>query len=772
MCNNEKIKMVKQFISKPDFTPHEIKFDPIPLFRYKGNLSDEIKKKHLTREKCLSFLEEMMSIRIFEEMIQRLRLGAYDALKGYDYKGATHLSIGQEATSVGGCGAIEPLDYITSTHRGHGDGIAKGFNSIINMDDEGLKKRLGLTKDDKKQGAELLEEALEDHIFHTVAELFGKEAGYCKGRGGGMHIADFSAGHLGANAIVGGSVPIALGAAFSCRLNHPKKVVLCFAGDGAYANGVVLETLNLASMEQFTNEIAETPYGVPVIFLIVNNAFAMTCRQRGEVTGIDYMARRGAGFANNNMHAEVVNGMDILSVFDAVSRAAKLCREGNGPVMIELLTYRFLGHSLGDPGTEYRQKEEVKLWKDLDPINIFTKKLKEAKLITDGEIKKLLEKVEKRNEKAAVRAAEAPEPATSEVSRFVFTESTETSVPEKFQKVKTKISPEKPKRDKNGEITYRDAIREGIMEEMLRDRRVVVYGEDVADYGGAFKVTRDLLNIFGRNRVFNTSISEAAIIGTGVGAAITGLRPVVELMYFDFAYMASDQICNQAAKWHYMSGGKLKVPLVIRSSVGGGKGYGGQHSQSLESVFTHSPGLIVVAPSTPYDAKGMIKQAIRDDNPVMYVENQTMYGFKGVVPEKDYTVPFGQARIAREGKDITIISWSKLVYLCLETAEKISKEKDVECEVIDLRSLIPLDMETISNSIKKTGRVILVAQPVNTGSFTAEIAARVQNQLFDYLDAPIERIGAKDSISPQSPVLESVYLPSEADIIEAVERLV
>jgi len=524
-------------------------------------------------------------------------------------------------------------------------------------------------------------------------------------------------------------------------------------------------------MSQFTNEIAETPYGVPVIFLIVNNAFSMTCRQRGEVTGIDYMARRAAGFANNNMHAEVVNGMDVVTVLDAVRRASKLCREGKGPVMLELLTYRFLGHSLGDPGTEYRQKEEVKLWKELDPINIFTKKLKEAKLITDDEVKKLLEKVEKRNEKAAVRAAEAPEPATSEVTRFVFTETTDTSVPEKFQKVKTKISPEKPKRDKNGEITYRDAIREGIMEEMLRDRRVIVYGEDVADYGGAFKVTRDLLNIFGRNRVFNTSISEAAIIGTAVGAAMTGLRPVVELMYFDFAYMASDDICNQAAKWHYMSGGKLKVPLVIRSSVGGGKGYGGQHSQSLESIFTHSPGLIVVAPSTPYDAKGMIKQAIRDDNPVMYIENQTMYGLKGKVPEEDYTVPFGKARVAREGKDITIISWSKLVYLCLETAEKISKEKGIECEVIDLRSLIPLDMETISNSIKKTKKVILIAQPVNTGSFTAEIAARVQNQLFDYLDAPIERIGAKDSISPQSPVLESVYLPSEADIIEAVERL-
>lgn len=762
--------MVREIIARPDFTPGEIKFNPIPLFQYKGTISQEIETNRLTKEKCLLLLEEMMSIRIFEEMIQRLRLGAYDALKGFDYKGPTHLSIGQEATSVGGCGAIEDMDYITSSHRGHGEGIAKGFNVIVNMNKEDLKKRLNINEDLPRQ--ELIEIALEDHIFRAVAELFGKDAGYCRGRGGGMHIADFSVGHLGANAIVGGSVPIALGAAFSCRLIHPKKVVLCFAGDGAYSNGVVLESLNLASMEQFTNKLSETPFGVPIIFLIINNAFSMTGRQRGEVTGIDYMARRAAGFANNNMHAEVVNGMDVIAVFDAVRRSREICIKGKGPVLLELLTYRFLGHSLGDPGTDYRQKEEISLWKELDPINLFIKKLKEANLINEEEVKRLWEKVEKRHEKAAVRAAQSPEPSTDEVTRFVFTDTGDTSVPKEFQIAKIKKTPEKIKRTSEGQITYRDAIREGLIEEMLRDSRVILYGEDVADYGGAFKISRGLLEIFGRNRVFNTSISEAGIIGTAVGAAMTGLRPVVELMYFDFAYMASDQICNQAAKWHYMSGGQIEVPLVIRASIGGGKGYGGQHSQSLESIFTHTPGLIVVAPSTPYDAKGMIKQAIRDNNPVMYVENQAIYGIKGGVPEEEYTIPFGKARIAREGKDITIISWSSMVHLSMAAANTLSREDGVECEVIDLRSLIPLDMETISTSIKKTGKLILVAQPVNTGSFSAEIASRVQKELFDYIDAPIERIGAKDSISPQSPVLESAYLPREIDITEAARRLI
>ena len=312
----------------------------------------------------------------------------------------------------------------------------------------------------------------------------------------------------------------------------------------------------------------------------------------------------------------------------------------------------------------------------------------------------------------------------------------------------------------NGELTYKDALKEALVEEMARDRRVVFYGEDVADYGGAFKVTKGLLEAFGRERVFNTPISEACICGTGCGAAMNGLRPVVELMYFDFALMSSDQISNQAAKWHYMSGAQTEVPLVIRCSAGAGKGYGGQHSQTLESMFCHIPGLYVVYPATPYDAKGMLKSAIRDNNPVLFVESQALYGMKGPVPEGDYLVPLGVAEVKREGSDITLVAWGPLVHDCLKAADKLKAERGVTAEVIDLRSLVPLDLETVLRSVRKTGRCVVASQAIHIGSYTGEIASTLQDLAFDYLDAPIKRVGAKNGIAPQSHILEAAFLPN------------
>jgi pyruvate/2-oxoglutarate/acetoin dehydrogenase E1 component len=322
----------------------------------------------------------------------------------------------------------------------------------------------------------------------------------------------------------------------------------------------------------------------------------------------------------------------------------------------------------------------------------------------------------------------------------------------------------------NGELTYRDAIKEALFEEMKRDGRVLCYGEDVADYGGAFKATKGLLEAFGRDRVFNTPISEAVICGTGVGAAMMGLRPVVELMYMDFALMASDQISNQAAKWHYMSGGQYEVPMVIRVSVGGGKGYGGQHSQTLESVFAHIPGLYVVYPSTPAEAKGLLKSSIRDNNPVMYVESQLLYGMKGPVPEGEFLIPLGQADLKREGRDITLVGWGPAVVDALKAAEQLS-EQGTEAEVIDLRCLVPLDMETVFRSVRKTGRCVVSSQCVHIGSFTAEVAARIQEEVFDYLDAPVLRVDAKDGIAPQSHILEAVFLPNANDIVNAARSI-
>jgi 2-oxoisovalerate dehydrogenase E1 component len=636
------------------------------------------------------------------------------------------------------------------------------------MDIETLQSRIpGVQAKGRKA---LVEAALEDHVYRTIAELFGKEDGYCKGRGGGMHIADFRVGHLGANAIVGGGVPIATGAAMAERYLEADKVVCCFAGDGAYANGVVLESLNWAAMGQFTNHLAKSkPFGLPVIYLVVNNHYGMTHRTDDEVMGIGCLARRAAGFADNNMHAEVVNGMDVMAVRDAVQRAAEGCRKGQGPYLIEVDTYRYYGHSLSDPRNEYRTREEEAAWKAVDPIDSFAADLVACGVLSDRKLSNLKQKVAERNARAAAAAAQSADPNPADVIKYMYTDTVADEVPEAHARVE--IVRELPEiKRANGQLTYKDAIKEALVEEMKRDNRVIIYGEDVADYGGAFKVTKGLLEAFGRRRVFNSPISEAAICGTAVGAAMVGLRPVAELMYMDFALMASDQISNQAAKWHYMSGAMVEIPVVYRASVGGGKGYGGQHSQTLESMFAHMPGLYVAYPATPYDAKGMLKSAIRDNNPVMFVESQVLYGKKGDVPEAEYLIPLGQADVKRSGKDLTIVVWGPAVHDALKAADTLAEE-GVDVEVVDLRSLVPLDMPTVLDSVKKTGRCVVASQAISIGSFAGEVASRITSEAFDYLDAPVARVGARNGIAPQSHILEAAFLPDAGDIAAAARSL-
>jgi 2-oxoisovalerate dehydrogenase E1 component len=750
---------------RPRFEPFVIDCGQIPGYRYTGGLKAELAAGTLDSAEAVALLEDMLIIREFEEMIVKLRSGAYDPIREFNYRGPTHISVGQEATAAGACAALRIADNITSTHRGHGESLAKGTVALRLMDAETLKARLPGVKLDGRN--DLLEAALEEHLYRTITELFGKDDGYCRGRGGSMHIADFSVGHLGANAIVGGGTPIAAGAAMANRYLGTKDVVCCFAGDGAYANGVVLETLNFAAQAQFTNHYAGgKAFGLPIIFLITNNHYGMTGRADDEVSGVDRPARRAAGFSNNNMHAEIVNGMDVLAVRDAILRATDICRAGQGPVLIEADTYRYWGHSLSDPRNEYRTREEEAAWKAVDPIETYKKALLEAGVLDEGGIAKVEQRVVDRNARAARRAAEAADPATRDVLAFMYTDTKCETVPPEFAKVEL-YAPLPESKRVNGELSYKDAIRDAMAEEMLRDNRVVFYGEDVADYGGAFKVTKGLLETFGRQRVFNAPISEACICGTATGASMKGLRPIVELMYFDFALMSSDQISNQAAKWHYMSGAQTEVPLVIRASAGGGKGYGGQHSQTLESIFCHMPGLYVVYPSTPADAKGMLKSAIRDNNPVLFVESQNLYALKGPVPEGEYLVPLGVADVKRAGSDLTFVCWGPMVHDCLKAAERLKKEKDVEVEVVDLRSLVPLDIDTVIASVQKTGRCVVASTAIHVGSFTGEIASTIQQMAFDYLDAPVLRVGAKNGISPQSYILEEAFMPSVDDLVAA-----
>ncbi|OGS18111.1 MAG: hypothetical protein A3J83_02875 [Elusimicrobia bacterium RIFOXYA2_FULL_40_6] len=319
-------------------------------------------------------------------------------------------------------------------------------------------------------------------------------------------------------------------------------------------------------------------------------------------------------------------------------------------------------------------------------------------------------------------------------------------------------------------ITYWQAINEALSEEMEKDKNVFIMGEDVAIYGGAYAVTRGLYEKFGEERVRDTAISEAAIVGAGLGAALTGCRPVVEIMYVDFMGIAMDQICNQIAKIRYMFGGKCKVPLVIRTEGGPGRTLGAHHSQSLESWFVHIPGVKVVMPSTPYDAKGLLKSAIREDNPIIFIEHKMLYGVKGEVPEGEYTLPIGKADVKKEGKDVTIIAYSRSLLRSLEAATALEKE-GISAEVVDPRTIHPLDIETIMDSVKKTHKVMIVHEACKTGGAGAEIAARIMEEGFDYLDAPIKRVCGADVPMPKAPNLEKMAVPSVEDIINAAKEL-
>jgi 2-oxoisovalerate dehydrogenase E1 component len=755
---------------RPNMVPFEERLGSIRGFAFQGTLGSEMAAGTVTGPQALDLLDDMLSIREMEEMIVRLRSGGYDPLPGFDYRGPTHVSIGQEASPVGACTVLNADDNVTSSHRGHGDAIAKGFAAIRTMSLTQLRARVPGTTFETH--AELLEAALEEHLYRVIAELFGKDEGYSRGRGGGMHIGDFSTGNLGANAIVGGSVPIATGAAMAHRYRQNGKVVCCFAGDGAYANGVVLESLNWAAQAQWTNHLAaDRAYGLPIIFFIQNNHYGMTHHSDDEVMGTPHLARRGAGFATDNMHAEVVNGMDVLAVRAAVSRAAAMCRAGDGPVLIEASTYRYYGHSLSDPRNEYRTRDEEAAWKAIDAIANLRGQILASGVADEAAVAAVEQRVRDRNARAAVRASHGTDPSPESALDFLYTDTSSDAVPESASTTVLYAPAPVAKAGPDGAITYRDAIREALVEEMTRDDRVLFYGEDVADYGGAFKLSKGLLETFGRERVFNTPISEAAICGTAVGAAIMGLRPVVELMYMDFALMASDQIANQAAKWHFMSGAQVEVPLVIRASVGAGKGYGGQHSQSLESLFTHLPGIWVVYPSTAADVKGLLKSAIRTNNPVLFVESQGLYSTTGLVNGPDHLEPIGVARIARAGADVTLVSWGPAVLDALTAADRLAAEEGASAEVIDLRSLVPLDIETVLASVRKTGRCVVASQAILSGSFVNDVVARIQSEVFDFLDGPVGRIGAKSGISPQAEGLERAFLPSADEIYQAARAL-
>jgi len=683
------------------------------------DLQTIISDQSLTKPDLLTLLRQMAEVRAFEEKV-------YDLLGRNVIRGASHLYAGEEAVAVGALAAIGPSDIITSTHRGHGHCHAHGDKHATTP------------------------EAKQEHLNRMMAELCGRATGYCKGRGGSMHIADVANGNLGATGIVGGNIPVATGAALSAAYRRSGQVVLCFFGDGAAQTGNFHESLNMASL-----------WKLPVIYIVENNLYGMSV-PFGKASCVPNVADRAPAYA---MPAEVVDGMDVLAVREAVSRAVERARRGEGPTLIECKTYRWFGHSRSDPRV-YRSKEEEKEWRERDPIQRLARRLLEAGVATPEEVDGVLARAQEAIERATEFALSSPMPSPSEVADDVYAPDFWTRATVEAERALR----ERVRRDGSvRQIPYWQAIVEALREEMRRDPAVIVMGEDVGLYGGAYGATRGLFEEFGPERVRDTPISEATIAGAAVGAAMTGLRPVAEIMYVDFTPLAMDQIANQGAKNRYMFGGKTTVPMVIRTEGGTGRCIAAHHSQSLEALWVHFPGIYVVMPATPYDAKGLLKAAIRCDNPVMFIEHKMLYGVKGPVPEEEYVIPLGVADVKREGRDVTVVTYSRMVHRALEAADRLAAD-GISVEVIDLRSLKPLDLDTVVASVKKTGRLVGVTEAYRTGSFLGELLALVNEEAFDYLDAPMVRVAAADVPVPMSETLEAAAVPSTESVIAGIRK--
>jgi TPP-dependent pyruvate/acetoin dehydrogenase alpha subunit/pyruvate/2-oxoglutarate/acetoin dehydrogenase E1 component len=620
--------------------------------------ADEALQK-LTREQALDMLRQMMEIRLFEDTMSDLM--------GRDIiRGASHLSAGQEAVPVGAVAALDDGDLVTSTHRGHGHCHAHGDSHAKTLVDK------------------------QQHMNRMMAEIMGKQTGYCKGKGGSMHIADVEHGNLGATAIVGGNIPVATGAGLAIKLRKEEKVVLCFFGEGAVNNGAFHEAVNMASI-----------WNLPVVYVCENNLYAMSVPWE-KASKLPDVAQRAQAYG---MPGVVVDGQDVTAVYQAVQAAAARARRGEGPTLVEAKTYRYYGHSRSDP-KKYRPKEEERYVRDhRDPIGLFSARLMDVGWLTQEEFAAMDQAVKAKMQAAVDFGLQSPEPPPDELYQDVYVD----IAPTLDEIARESALRERVRTDPSiRQLTYAQALAEAMDQEMARDPRVFLFGEDIGLYGGAYAATRGLFDKYGQWRVMDTPISEAAIAGACVGAAMAGMRPVGEIMYVDFTPLSMDQLANQGAKNRYMFGGKTTVPMVVRTEGGAGRAIAAHHSQSLESLWTHFPGIYVVMPSTPYDAKGLLKAAIRDDNPVMFIEHKMLYKEKGPVPDEDYLIPFGVADIKRPGKDITLVTYSRMVFRALEAADILAKD-GIDAEVIDLRTLKPLDLATIVASVKKTGRLVRVA---------------------------------------------------------------
>lgn len=654
-----------------------------------------------------------LTLQLYREMrrIRRFEEELYRLVSSGAIGGTTHLCIGQEAVPVGVSSLLTHGDQITSTHRGHGHLLAKGAR----MD-------------------------------RALAEIAGKKDGYCQGKGGSQHVAIPAIGHMGSNGITGGGLPIAAGLALALQYKGSDRVAVAYLGDGAADVGNFHETLNLAAL-----------WGLPLLFVLENNLYSMSTpieRTSACESFADWASRyKGMAVARGD-------GNDVFVVRDLVQPLLERARAGQGPGFVEFLTYRQSGHSKSDARV-YRTREEEARWQERDPLLIAVQRGRDCGLeacdfeAADQEVEAEVE--------AAVRFALESEAGGVDIALGELG-STELAPSQAKATVKGAIP-------KGTMITLTEAIREVLREELLRDEAVFVMGEDIGAYGGAFGVTRGLVEQFGPRRILETPICENSFTALGVGAATGGLRPIVELMFGDFVCYAMDALVNHAAKLRYMYAGQVRVPFTLRMPVGRRKGYGATHSQSLEAFFVHTPGLWVAFPSSVEDAVGLLRTAIRCDAPTIFLEHKLLYPVRGAWPGDDYVLPFGEARIVREGSDLTMLSYGLCVELCREAAVQLAA-RGIEAEIIDLRSLQPYDRATCIASLQKTGRGLFVQEATGVAGVCDRVIADVLPDVFAYLHAPIQKVTGAHVPFPSSPMLEDLMMPDVRAVLRAALEVV
>jgi 2-oxoisovalerate dehydrogenase E1 component len=806
--------VVPEEVRKSDY----VKIGDIPVNAYKKSVKDELKSnKAITPERLLRAYRDMVVIREFENMLDSIKkTQSYQGIN-YNHAGPAHLSTGQEAAAVGECFHLAVNDHIFGSHRSHGEVIAKGMRAIDELRDGGLQgimesfwdgrilriveknepdwTGLKAGKKDALSTVDKEELGIDFLLYGLLAEIFGRETGFNKGMGGSMHVFFTPFGIYPNNALVGGSADIATGSALFKKVQQAGGITIANIGDASMGCGPVWEALGFASMGQFTR-LWEKDFrgGLPIVFNFMNNFYGMGGQPIGETMGFDRLARVGAAVNPDCMHAECVDGNNPLSVADAYQRKLELLHAGKGPVLLDVQCYRQTGHSPSDQSS-YREREEIEMWRKVDPIVEFGGKLVDAGVATQADLDAVQAYATRKCTKACrlavdydhsprlalgVRTGIAPIMFSNEIDAALpgLRRKDDVNIPmEEIPRVKSIAKKSRKGIDETGAVlkgtkavTYGEAIFEAVVHHFYNDHRLVAYGEENRDWGGAFAVYQGLTEALPYHRLFNSPISEAAIVGTGVGYALEGGKALVELMYCDFLGRAGDEVFNQMSKWQAMSGGYCKMPIVLRVSVG--NKYGAQHSQDWTALCAHIPGLKVVFPATPYDAKGMMATALSGNDPVVFFESQRLYSSQTEtvhaegVPAEYYRVPIGEPFVAKEGKDLTILTFGATLYRALDAAKQLEEQYGISTEVIDGRSLVPFDYDKLYQSVKKTGRLILASDACERGSFMHTIASQISTMAFDHLDAPPVVLGAYNWIVPPAE-MEDEYFPQPFWFLDA-----